>query len=325
MAGWIKKITMKRWMGALLVAAVGLSAASGAAAAQRLSIGYQKGSGVLAVLKAQGGFEKHLAEQGIQVSWHEFPAGPQLLEALNAGSLDFGYTGAPPPVFAQAAGIDLRYVAAVKASPDAEGILVPENSDISSLSALKGKRVAVQKGSSANYLLLEALEHEGLSFKDIQPAYLSPADARAAFANGSVDAWAVWDPYFGSAQHDLHARVVGAGHDFGAAYSFYQASAQFTEQHPELLNQLLQELGKTSLWVNAHREEVSDILAKELGLPREVILGWQKKLDYRLIPLDDKVIADQQQVADAFAKQHLIPAPIKVGEYFWRKGEFTAK
>ncbi|KTT61976.1 sulfonate ABC transporter substrate-binding protein, partial [Pseudomonas oryzihabitans] len=82
------------------------------AAEQQLRIGYQKGGGLLAVLKAQGTLEKALGAQGYQVTWREFQAGPQLLEALNAGSVDIGYTGSPPPIFAQAAGVDLVYLGA---------------------------------------------------------------------------------------------------------------------------------------------------------------------------------------------------------------------
>lgn len=161
------------------------------AADQALRIGYQKGGGLLAVLKAQGTLEQALGVQGYQVSWREFQAGPQLLEALNAGSVDVGYTGSPPPIFAQAAGIDLVYLGAEPASEKVEAIVVPNGSALHAVSELKGKKVAVQKGSSANFLLVAALNKAGLTLKDIQPVYLAPADARAAFANGSVDAWAI--------------------------------------------------------------------------------------------------------------------------------------
>ena len=157
-----------------------------------LRIGYQKSAANLVVVKQQGTLEKRFPHT--RVSWIEFPAGPQLLEALSVGSLDFGLTGDSPPVFAQAAGKDLLYVGAEPPKPDSSAILVPKDSPLRSLSDLKGKKVALQKGSSAHYLLVAALEKAHLQWTDIQAIYLTPADARAAFERNSVDAWAIWDP-----------------------------------------------------------------------------------------------------------------------------------
>src|SRR3984957_16946802 len=148
-----------------------------------LRIGYQK-AGLLAVLKVQGSLEQKLKPLGYSVKWFEFPAGPQLLEALNAHSIDFGYTGAPPPVFAQAAGVNFVYVGAEPGSQSNEALFVKADSPIHALGDLKGRRVALQKGSSSNFLLLEVLKKAGLTLADIQPVYLAPADARAAFENG---------------------------------------------------------------------------------------------------------------------------------------------
>jgi sulfonate transport system substrate-binding protein len=171
--------------GAALAAALSLPAF--ADEARTLRIGFQKGGGLLGLLKAQGRLEKVLAAQGWGLSWHEFPAGPQLLEALNAGGVDFGYTGAPPPIFAQAAGKDIVYVGAEPSG-------VKPGSALASVADLKGRRVAVQKGSSANFLLVAALQKAGVAFTEIQPIYLAPADARAAFESDRVDAWSIWDP-----------------------------------------------------------------------------------------------------------------------------------
>jgi sulfonate transport system substrate-binding protein len=173
--------------------------------AHTLRIGFQKGGGLLGLLKAQGRLEKTLASKGWGLSWHEFPAGPQLLEALNAGSVDFGYTGAPPPIFAQAAEKDIIYVGAEPIGPTSEAIVVKAGSSIAKVSDLKGKRVAVQKGSSSNFLLVAALQHAGVARADIVPVYLPPADARAAFESDRVDAWTIWDPYLAAVQAPVRA------------------------------------------------------------------------------------------------------------------------
>lgn len=159
-----------------------------------LRIGYQKGSVSMVLAKSHQLLEQRYPQT--HISWIEFPAGPQMLEALNVGSIDIGSTGDIPPIFAQAAGADLVYIGAEPPKPKAEVILVAQGSPIHNVAELKGKKVAFQKGSSSHNLLLRALQLAGLKFSDIQPVYLAPADARAAFQQGNVDAWAIWDPYY---------------------------------------------------------------------------------------------------------------------------------
>lgn len=288
------------------------------AADQALRVGYQKGGGLLAVLKAQGTLERAFAAQGYHLSWREFQAGPQLLEALNAGSIDVGYTGSPPPIFAQAAGIDLVYLGAEPASEAVEAILVPDASPIHDVAGLKGRKVAVQKGSSANFLLVAALEKAGLDFKDIQPVYLPPADARAAFASGSVDAWVVWDPYLAAIQQSQPVRVLADYKGLLHANSFYEGSRRFASAHPEAIRLLLAELAKAGTWANAHKPEVSRILAAQIGLPEAVIATWQARTRYGATALTPEIIAVQQQTADIFHAQGLIPRAVDVSQAVWQ-------
>ncbi|WP_256743146.1 aliphatic sulfonate ABC transporter substrate-binding protein, partial [Cronobacter sakazakii] len=186
---------LRRHAAPLLAASLTLFTAGVSAAEpqpEALRIGYQKGSVSMVLAKSH-----HLLEQrypNTKITWVEFPAGPQLLEALNVGSIDLGSTGDIPPIFAQAAGADLVYIGSEPPKPKAEVLLVAENSPIKSVADLKGHKVAFQKGSSSHNLLLRALQKAGLKFTDIQPVYLTPADARAAFTQGNVNAWAIWDP-----------------------------------------------------------------------------------------------------------------------------------
>jgi sulfonate transport system substrate-binding protein len=163
-------ITLRRSLVALFAAAISFGAITHVQAASDnksvLRIGYQK-YGTLVLLKAKGTLEKRLAEQGVEVKWTEFPGGPQLLEGLNVGSVDFGVTGETPPVFAQAAGADLLYVAHEPPAPTGEAILVPKDSPINAVAELKGKKIALNKGSNVHYLLVRALEDAGLKYGDI--------------------------------------------------------------------------------------------------------------------------------------------------------------
>ncbi|HCL4295845.1 TPA: ABC transporter substrate-binding protein, partial [Pseudomonas aeruginosa] len=147
----MRTIALRRGLAALLVAALSYGVQADEKSANTLRIGYQK-YGTLVLLKARGTLEKRLAEDGVKVQWTEFPGGPQLLEGLNVGSIDFGVTGETPPVFAQAAGADLLYVAYEPPAPTSEAILLPKDSPIRSVAELKGRKVALNKGSNVHYL-----------------------------------------------------------------------------------------------------------------------------------------------------------------------------
>ena len=172
-----------------------------------VTIGFQK-YGNLILLKGHGGLDGKLAPLGFRVAWKEFPSGPPLLEALNAGAIDFGHAGETPPIFAQAAGVPFVYVAYEPPAPKGEAILVPRNSPINALADLKGKKIALNKGSNVHFLLVRALENAGVKYSEIEPIYLAPADARAAFERGAIDAWVIWDPFQAAAETATGARTL---------------------------------------------------------------------------------------------------------------------
>lgn len=282
-----------------------------AAAPKEVRIGYQK-YGTLTLLKGRGTLEKRLLEKNIAVKWTEFPAGPQLLEGLNVGSIDFGTVGEAPPIFAQAAGANLVYVGNEPPSPGSEAIVVPKGSTLRSLADLKGKKIALNKGSNVHFLLVKALEKAGIAYADIQPVYLPPADARAAFERGAVDAWVIWDPFLAAAEKQLGARVLVDGKGLVANHQFYLAARGFAEQHPELVRIVLDELAKVDEWGRTHQQEVSTILAAQTGLPADVVALAAQRYAYGVKPVTPEVLKAQQNIADAFHSLKLIPKPIVV-------------
>jgi sulfonate transport system substrate-binding protein len=293
-----------------------LVAAPAWAANQKLRIGVQK-YGTLIVLQVSGALEKRLAPQGLDIEWREFPGGPQLLEALNGGSLDFGITGEAPPVFAQAAGVPFVYVGVDKPAPAGEAILVAKDSPIHTVADLKGKRVAFNKGSNVHYLVVAALEKAGLHASDIEPIYLAPADGRAAFERGSVDAWAIWDPYYAAGQAATKARVLADGTGIAKNPQFYLAARDFAKSQPALLRTILEEIAKTDSWAATHQAEVAQLLAPHTGLPIEILNVALARLGYGVAPLDADIVANQQLIADTFYKAGLIPKAIAVRDAVW--------
>jgi sulfonate transport system substrate-binding protein len=301
-----------------LLASFGARAQAGAEPAV-LRIGFQKAAVNLVIVKQQQVLEKRFPNTKVQ--WVEFPAGPQLLEALSVGALEFGLTGDSPPVFAQAAGKDLLYVGVEPSKPLSSGILAPPGSPLRTLADLKGKRVALQKGSSAHYLLVRALEKGGLQWSDITPIYLPPADARAAFEKGAVDAWAIWDPFYAATELALKPRVLTTGTGLSGNNSFYLASRPFTEKHPHVLQALFEELTRADAYVQANRKEVAQLIADFSGLNLATVhLFISRRPPSPVGPISPQVVADQQRVADAFFKLELIPRPVKVADIVWLPG-----
>ena len=307
----------RRTLGMLFAAAVaaplaGLQGARAAGGAPReVRIGYQK-YGTLTLLKGRGTLEKRLADKNIMVKWTEFPAGPALLEGLNVGSIDFGTVGEAPPIFAQAAGANLVYVGNEPPSPGSEAIVVPKGSALRSLADLKGKKIALNKGSNVHFLLVKALEKAGIAYADIQPVYLPPADARAAFERGAVDAWVIWDPFLAAAEKQLGARVLVDGKGLVANHQFYLASRGFAQQNPELVRIVVDELARVDEWGRTHPQEVAVILSAQTGLSNDVVALAGQRYSYGVKPVTPEVLKAQQDIADAFHKLKLIPKPIVV-------------
>src|SRR5262249_21299716 len=223
-------------------------------------IGYQKG-GQLVLLKSKGTLETKFKPLGYAVKWVEFQAGPPLLEALNAGAIDLGLTGEAPPIFAQAAGVPFVYVAYEPPSPKAEAIVVPKRSPIKNVAELKGKKVALNKGSNVHYLLVRALEQAGLKYTDIEPTFLAPSDALAAFTRGSVDAWVIWDPYEAAAEATTGARILADGTGLVANHQFYFSSKKFLTENGKAVDVVLEALNEADDWTKNNIQAVAEQLS----------------------------------------------------------------
>jgi sulfonate transport system substrate-binding protein len=300
-------------------AALSFAAFGGGARAdalQEIRIGYQK-TAIPLVVKAQGMFEKRFAAQNIGVKWVEFAFGPPLLEAVNAGAVDYGYTGDAPPIFAQAARANINYVAAIPARGYGQAIVVPADSPAQKLSDLKGKKIGVAKGSSAHSLLMSALESENIAWTDITAVYLAPADAASAFARGAIDAWSIWDPFFAIAELKQKARALPIDPKATIQNSFFLANKDFLAKHPDTVGAINEEVGKATKWAADNRDQVAALYAQASGVDIEAQKRAVDRAEFSFGPMDDKITAQQQALADRFQRLGLIPAPITVRDIVW--------
>ena len=282
-------------------------------------IGFQK-YGKLVLLKSKGTLEEKLKAAGYKVVWTEFPSGPPLLEALNVGAIDFGNTGEAPPIFAQAAGAPIQYVAYEPPAPKGEAILVPKDSKLNSVADLKGKKVALNKGSNVHYLLVKALEKAGVKYSEIEPVFLAPADARAAFERGAVDAWVIWDPFQAAAEAATGARTLADGTGIVANYQFYFSSKKFVRERSEDRRCRAGAARRGRRLGQGRYPRRRRAACAAIGLSVPVVEVALKRQSYGIKPITESVIADQQQVADTFFALGLIPKQIKISDVARRSG-----
>lgn len=278
-----------------------------------LTVGDQKGTSAQALLKAAG-----LDDTPYTIEWKEFTSGPPMLEAVNAAAIDVGMVGNTPPIFAAAAQGEFAMVQAVTYTGKGDAILVPADSPLQSVADLKGKKVGVAEGSSANYNLLAQLEAAGVGYDEIDVQALQPADALAAFSSGSLDAWTVWDPFTSQAVATLGARVLADGADLVNGYNF-QVAADSAIDDPATsaaLADYLDRITQAQIWTGENQQEWADVWAEQTGLTPDITLAAAKQRPVTVIPIDQTVIDSEQEMADAFFENGLLPVEVDVQDYF---------
>lgn len=282
-----------------------------------MRLGYHK-FGVLTVVKALGTFDSLLAAKGISVEWCEFPAGPEVAQAIQSGDVALGVVGDCPCVFAQAEGASFVYVAAEAPAPEAEAIVVHEDSDIRTLADLRGKSVALKRGSNVHYLLIRALEEAGLRYDDVRLSFAVPEKAKAAFEARHVDAWAIWDPLLSSIQHTARARVLCDGRGLTLNTAYYLANRAFAEANPAVVDELLLHAVKAVSWAKSNTALVAELVSAQLNISSRAIASWLQRHP-ATGALTAEQVASQQQIADTLHRLRLLPRAVQVTQLEWRR------
>jgi sulfonate transport system substrate-binding protein len=283
-----------------------------------LRVGDQAGTGAQALLTASGLINK----LPFKIQFADFTSGPPMLQAMSGGSLDVGGVGNAPPVFAAAGGAKIKIVGALSNNADSAGLLVPKGSKVTSVAQLKGKKIAVAQGSSADYHLIWALKKAGLSPKDVTLEYLQPAEALAAFSSGAVDAWDVWSPFIEQAVAQSHGHIISNGDGETANFSYLVASESALKNSAtsKEITTYLKTLNQAHRWANNHPAAWAATWAKATGLPVSVMTKAAKDDTQTPVPVDSKISAAEQSLVDAFSGVGLIPkhysfAPFTSGEF----------
>jgi sulfonate transport system substrate-binding protein len=283
-----------------------------------LRVGDQKG-GSQSLLAAAG-----LLDTPYKLQWSTFTSGPPLIEAARAGAIDVGGTGNTPVIFAAAARARVQFVSANQGNVESDAVLVRRDSPLRSVQELRGKRIAVAKGSSAHGQLLYSLRAAGMTLDDVEVTFLAPADAYAAFKQGDVDAWATWDPYTAQAQRD-GARAIATGEGTANGYGFQVASnaALADPAKQAAVGDLLARIAAAQRYSDTHRAQRAQVWSKETKLPLPVTTDAANRGPDLPIPMDDAVVASEQQLADAFSDAGVIPGRVRFADFVDRRFEAT--
>ncbi|GJE28144.1 aliphatic sulfonate ABC transporter substrate-binding protein [Methylobacterium organophilum] len=296
----------RRTFATALAAGLSLGSLRPARARQTVRVSFQRSSTLLTVLKVKGILEERLGAQGFGVSWHQFT---KVIEPMNTGAVDLHADVADAvPIFTQSAHAPLTFYAMEAGSPRAEAIIVPDESPIRSIADLKGRVVGVSKGSGCHFILAAALKRAGLSFSDIRPAYLEAADGAAAFAQGDLDAWVIWDPFLAIVQAKRPVRVLADATGLSSYNRYYTVTDGFAAAHPEVVATVFSALVEAGEWVKANPKEAVALLAPLWGdLPPEVVATVNARRSYRVTAVDRAALSEQQAIADTFLEAGLIP------------------
>jgi len=276
-----------------------------------LRAGDQKG-GLQALLDAAG----ELKNLPYDIKWSEFPAAAPLAEALNADAIDFGLIGDAPLLLTQAAGSRVKAFAAGRSDAYGTAILVRPDAPFKDARDLKGKSVATNRGSIGHYVTLKALDAVGLTVNDIQLRFIPPADAKLALTQGSVDAWATWDPYTALAETSGHARVLVNGRGLSSGLGYLAGTESALRDKRAVLQDFKTRVARAQRWSYQNPQAFSATLARIIGIPEDAARLQFERRATRWIAIDDQVVADQQRTADFYFSAGLIKQRLEVRNTF---------
>jgi sulfonate transport system substrate-binding protein len=276
-----------------------------------LKAGDQKG-GLRALLEASGGLDG----LGYDIQWSEFPAAAPLAEALNANAVDLGPIGDAPLIFALAAGARIKAIGANRSDAYGTAVLVRPDSPLKSAADLKGRSVATNRGSIGHFVTLKAVVAAGLQPSDVTLRFLAPADAKLALTQGSVDAWATWEPYTALAETSGHARVLASGRGLLPGLSYLAATDQAIAGKRPALQDFLQRVVRAQAWSYRNVDAFSATLARIIGIAPEAAKLQFERRQQKWVAIDAQVVRDQQATADFYRQVGLIRQPLDVAGTF---------
>ena len=293
------------------------SPAKGAASSETITVNVAQngGMGPLAIIQEKGWLEEEFQALNAKVIWSEFASGPPLLESLVAGRVDLSLLGDGAALQGQAAGLPFIYIANISTGTNVNTIVVPASSEIKSIPDLKGKQIALAKGTTSHVFLLKVLDRNGLTEKDVSIVNLQFPDALPVFQAGQVDAWVTVDPYTTQLIDSKEAVILAGADQNILAPGNLIARTPFSKEHPELVTAYLKVYLKAVNWQNEHVDEAAELIANKKKVSPELMKKLMANSQAILTPVTDEVIDTQQLSADLLVKEQFLKKPIQITDY----------
>jgi sulfonate transport system substrate-binding protein len=285
---------------------------------------------VLRVGDQKGGNRSLLEISGLakdlpyKIEWSEFPAAAPILEAINTGALDVGYTGDLAFLTVYATGAPIKAIGGTRSDARTQAILVRGDSPIKSAADLKGKRLAGTRGGWGQFLIDATLEQAGNKIEDATFSPLGPVDAKIALLAGSIDAWAIWEPYVSYATLKDGARVVADGQGLTPTITFIVASDSAIATKRAAVQDLVRRLDKARLWSLDHLAEYARSTAELTKLPEDVLLKAYTAQHTSPIAIDPVVVKEVQEASDRSTRYGILPRKLDVNRAVDRSFTTTA-
>lgn len=262
------------------------------------------------VLRERGLLEQALAPHGSKVRWVQSQGSNKALEFLNAGALDFGSTAGGAALLGRLNGNPIQALW-VYSQPEWATLVVAKDSPLTRVADLRGKRVAVTRGTDPHIFLLRALETAGLTERDLKIVPLQHADGRAALLRGDVDAWAGLDPLTAAAELEHGARLLyrNAGYN---SWGVLNVRSAFAAEHPEVVEAVVGAYTQARDWALANPAALTELLAKETGLPAAVIERQLERTRLDTGPITADVQAAVRAAGTALQSAGVVPAEADV-------------
>jgi sulfonate transport system substrate-binding protein len=240
------------------------------------------------VLKDKEFLEQDVASDGISVEWTQSLGSNKALELLNSKSVDFGSTAGAAALIGKANGNPIKAIY-VYSRPEWTALVVRKDSPITRVEDLKGKKVAVTRGTDPHIFLLRALREAGLTEKDIEMVVLQHADGRIALEKGDVDAWAGLDPMMAQTEIQSGSLLFYRNVNFNS-YGVLNVREEFAKQYPAYVERVLAAYEKARLWAIQNPDEFRKQFAAATKLDDSVITKVLQRTD-----LTNSTIGDRQR------------------------------
>lgn len=297
--------------GVLAVSLAAGSAVPAWAEVDSIRLDYAYYSPVSLVLKEQGWLEEEFAADGIEIEWVLSLGSNKALEFLNSGSVDFSSSAGAAALLAKVNGNPLKSIY-IYSKPEWTALVTRPDTGITKIEDLKGKTVAVTRGTDPYIFLLRALDSVGLTEKDITPVLIQHPDGKTALVNGDVDAWAGLDPHMAQAELDNGAVLFYRNADANT-YGVLNVREEFAEENPELVERVLAVYEKARKWSIEHPDEVRAALVRATKISDEVAaIQLEQRTDLSNPIIDDKVRESILAAGLVLQSAGIIPADVDV-------------